>query len=420
MKMVCLSRKFRIILLCAIVLLAAACTHSQTVMTSTTEVPMVRLDPHQFPEFYDDLDLVGLKYTIDQTLRYLADLSADHPFVFGSDIYSTGHMMRSLDRFGGFLGTQPTRRQLNRFIGRNYRVYRSVGGKQTGKMLFTGYFEPALRGSLTPDDEYRYPVYTRPADLITIDLSGFSEKYQGEKLTGRIEGQQFVPYYDRRQIDRREGFDPSPRTVLLWVNDRIDLFFLQIQGSGKVYLKDGRAVNLHYQSANGRPYRSIGKLLIEQGKIDASRMSMQEIRTYLESHPEEVDAVLNYNPSYVFFQIAPEGPRGYLDVLLTPGRSLAVDRRILPMTALSYIATRKPLVDGSGKIDTWMACRRFTVCQDTGGAIRGPGRADLFWGSGAYAEIAAGHMRSPGELYFLVLKPEKLEAANARWRLSRK
>jgi membrane-bound lytic murein transglycosylase A len=421
MKRVCLSRKIRTTLLCTAVLLAAACSHSQTTApTPGAEVPMVRLDPGQVPEFYDDLDFVGLRFTIEQTLRYLADLPPDHPFVFGADTYSTGHMMRSLDRFGAFLSTRPTRRQLNRFIGRNYHVYRSVGGRQTGRMLFTGYFEPALRGSLAPGAQYRYPVYTRPADLITIDLSRFSEKYRGEKLTGRIEGRKFVPYYDRRQIEQREGFDPSPGSVLLWVNDRIDLFFLQIQGSGKVYLKDGRAVHLHYQSANGRPYRSIGKLLIEQGKIDASKMSMQRIRAYLETHPQEVDNVLNYNPSYVFFQFESEGPKGYLDVRLTPGRSLAVDRRIFPMAALSYVETRKPLVDGSGRIDTWTTCRRFTVCQDTGGAIRGPGRADLFWGSGAYAEIAAGHMRSPGSLYFLVLKPDKLEAAAKKWRLSRK
>jgi len=420
MKMLGFRRRFKISLILAAVLLGAACSHSQTVGTALNEIPMLRLDPGRVPEFRDDLDFVGMRFAVEQTLRYLASVPPDRLFVFGPDTYSTAHMMRSLDRFAAFLNRHPSRRQLNLFIRNNYIVYRSVGGPRTGRMLFTGYFEPALRGSLTPDAEYRYPVYTRPPDLITIDLSRFSEKYRGKKLTGRIVGQQFVPYYDRRQIERREGFNPSPGSVLLWVNNRIDLFFLQIQGSGKVYLKDGRSVHVHYQSANGRPYRSIGKLLIEQGKIDRSEMSMQRIRTYLETHPGEVEGVLNYNPSYVFFKFETQGPKGYLDVLLTPGRSLAVDRRIFPMAALSYIETRKPLVDGSGRIDTWTSCRRFTVCQDTGGAIRGPGRADVFWGSGAYAEIAAGHMRSPGELYFLVLKPEKLAADASIRRLCRK
>ncbi len=419
MKMFCFRRRFKIMLILAFVLMGAACSHSQTVRNALDEIPMVRLDPGQLPEFQDDLDFVGMHFAVEQTLRYLASQPPDRLFVFGQDTYSTAHMMRSLDLFAAFLNRHPTRRELNRFIRENYTVYRSVGGPRTGRMLFTGYFEPSLRGSLTPDAEYRYPVYTRPPDLITIDLSRFSKKYRGQKLTGRIVGQQFVPYYDRRQIERREGFNPSPGTVLLWVNNRIDLFFLQVQGSGKVYLRDGRSVHVHYQSANGRPYRSIGKLLIEQGKIDPSEMSMQRIRTYLETHPDEVDGVLSYNPSYVFFKFERQGPKGYLDVLLTAGRSLAVDKRVFPMAALTYIDTRKPLVDGGGRIDTWTACRRFTVCQDTGGAIRGPGRADLFWGSGAYAEIAAGHMRSPGDLYFLVIRPERVEAA-AAMRLVRK
>ncbi len=385
-------------------LLAASACSLEAPLSPPARPALVRLEQADYPDFYDDLDFVSLDYSLGQSLIYLRSLPPQRTFAFGADHYSSAHMIRSLERFGTFVQAHPSRRQLNRFIRAHYRVYRSSGRAATHDVLFTGYFQPTLQGSLTPTAEFRYPVYSRPPDLITIDLSQFAEKYRGQRLTGRLAGQTFVPYYDRRQIDGRSGFD-SRGTELLWVKDRIDLFFLQIQGSGKVYLTNGQALYLHYQSSNGRPYRSIGKLLIDQGKIPRSQMSMQRIRTYLSTHPEEIDAVLGYNPSYVFFEVVPQGPLGYLEVRLTPGRSLAVDHRVFPMAGLAFADTRKPLIDGNGRIDAWAACRRFLLCQDTGGAIRGPGRADLFYGSGRYAEIAAGHMQQPGQLYFLVLKP---------------
>lgn len=385
-------------------LLAASACSLERPLPPPDRPSLIRLDPAYYPDFYDDLGFVNLDYSIGQSLAYLRSLPPEHTFAFGADRYSRAHMARSLERFAALIQTHPSRRQLDRFIRTNYRVYQSSGRSATHDVLFTGYFQPTLQGSLTPTAEFRYPVYSRPPDLVTIDLSQFSKKYRGQRLTGRLSGQTFVPYYDRRQINRRSGFNPHG-AELLWVRDRIDLFFLQVQGSGKVYLTNGQALYLHYQSSNGRPYRSIGKLLIDQGKIPRSQMSMQRIRTYLETHPREIDPVLGYNPSYVFFEVVPQGPLGYLEVRLTPGRSLAIDHRIFPMAGLAFADTRKPLIDGSGRIDAWSACRRFLLCQDTGGAIRGPGRADLFYGSGRYAEIAAGHMQQPGQLYFLVLKP---------------
>lgn len=135
-------------------------------------------------------------------------------------------------------------------------------------------------------------------------------------------------------------------------------------------------------------------------------MSMQKICAYLRKHPEEVETVLNYNSSYVFFKMEEDGPLGYLEVKLIPGRSIALDHRIFPLSALAFIETQKPLVDGDGNIHAWIDCKRFVLNHDTGGVIRGPGRADLFWGNGAYAEIAAGHMQHTGKLYFLILNPD--------------
>ena len=283
----------------------------------------------------------------------------------------------------------------------------SAGRDRRGQVLFTGYYEPLLQGSLHPNAEYTVPLFALPDDLIEIDLAPFSPKYKGEKIIGRFTDKTVVPYYDRSAIDSDDVLE-GQAVKLAWLKDPVDLFFLQIQGSGKIFLNNGETINVHYHTTNGRPYRSIGKLLIDEGKIPREEMSMQSIRAYLLKHPQEIARVLNYNPSYVFFKIEKEGPLGCLNFRLTPGRSIALDRRIFPLPALAFIKTQKPLIDADGQICDWIDFGRFVLSQDTGGAIRGPGRADLFWGNGPYAEIAAGYMQHAGRLYFLVLKPKAL------------
>jgi membrane-bound lytic murein transglycosylase A len=357
------------------------------------------------PRFSDDMGYDGLLHSIQKSLDYLGMKPPDKSYAFGEDTYSAAHLIRSLEKFRDFIQTRPSDHALREFIRSNYRVYRSVGNDASRDVLFTGYYEPFLEGSLQKSDIYRFPVFGLPEDLIKIDLSVFSDKYAGETLTARLADGMIVPYYDRREIEA-EGVLNDTAPVLAWLKDSVELFFLQIQGSGRIYLDNGRVINVHYAASNGRPYRSIGKLLIDEGKIPRSEMSMQRIKQYLEAHPEEKEEILFYNPSYVFFKIEEDGPLGYLDVKLTPGRSIALDRRLFPLPSLAFIETEKPLVDGSGRIIGWEKFRRFVVSQDTGGAIRGPGRSDLFWGNGKYAEIAAGHMQHTGQLYLLVLKPE--------------
>jgi membrane-bound lytic murein transglycosylase A len=330
---------------------------------------------------------------------------ADRTYQFGKDRFDAAHLIKSLQHFLDFIRTRPSSKELKKFIRSNYRVYESVGRNQRGEVLFTGYYEPHLSGSLYKNEEYQYPIYALPTDMIKIDLSAFNEKYKGESIIGRYTGQTVVPYYDRREIDA-ENVLVGKAEPLVWVKDPVDVFFLQIQGSGKVFLNTGAVINVHYHETNGRPYRSIGRLLIEEQKIPKEEMSMQKIRSYLQAHPEEMAPVLNHNPSYVFFKLESEGPLGYINVLLTPGRSVALDRRIFPPAALAYIQAKKPVVNSAGQIDSWIDCNRFVLNQDTGGAIRGPGRADLFWGNGPYAEIAAGHLAHTGNLYFLILKPD--------------
>jgi membrane-bound lytic murein transglycosylase A len=385
------------------VILVVGCV--PTVKKPTKENAMKRISSWSYPEFSDDMIYDGLEHSILKSLSYLQQIPADRQFVFGEDRYTTDHMIESLQNFLDYIETQPSSRDLKKFIASNYRVYRSVGRNGKGEVLYTGYYEPHLRGSLVKSEKNKVPIYTRPQDLITIDLSLFSEKYQGEKIIGRYTGQTVVPYYERSEIASKDVLNGNS-DVLAWVQDPVEVFFLQIQGSGKVYLDNGEVINVHYHATNGRPYRSIGKLLIDQEKISVEEMSMQKIREYLHNHPDEMDSVFNYNPSYVFFKIEPDGPLGNINVKLTPGRSIALDRRLFPPAALVFIKTEKPVIDSTGHIHGWKQFTRFALHQDTGGAIRGPGRADVFWGNGPYAEIAAGHLKHTGELFFFVLKPD--------------
>ena len=372
------------------------------------ETALRRIDSSEYPDFFDDMDYDGLENCILGSVSYLNRVSPIVKFRFGQDIFNSPHMIKSLEHFLNFIRTKPLKDELIQYIKENYLIYSTVGTEDTpGQVFFTGYFEPVLQGSLNKDTEYQFPIYVRPDDLTTIDLSLFSQQFKGKTIVGRYINQSVVPYYDRKEIEY-QGLLKGKVQEIAWLKDRLDLFFLQIQGSGKIHLDNGDIINVHYHGSNGQPYRSIGKLLVDQGKISREEVSMQKIIDYLRNHPEEIETVLNYNPSYVFFKIEKDGPLGSLEVKLTPGRSIALDRRLFPPSGLAFIETKKPFLNGDGTIDQWMAFSRFVLNQDTGGAIRGPGRADLFWGNGPYAEIAAGHMQELGNLYFLILKPDIL------------
>ena len=365
---------------------------------------LIGLAPKSYPVFQDDLDFDGLAHGLNQSLTYLNRLPADRVFQFGNEEFTSRKIARGLTDFRDFIATQPSVPALNQYIRDNLRVYRAAGTADDGKVLFTGYYEPLLEGRAVQDGIFQYPVYGLPQDLAVLDLTPFGKKFKGVKLTGRYTHPDFVPYHDRRAIDL-SGVLADKAPVLAWVKDPVDLFFLHIQGSGKIQIPSQEALQVHYAAANGRPYRSIGRLLIDTGKIPREEMSMQRIRAYLAEHPEERDAILYHNPSYVFFQLEEDGPLGAINVVLTPGRSLAVDRKLFPLAGLAYGRIQVPLVDGDGRIAKWMPVSRFVLPQDTGGAIKGAGRADLFWGNGDYAALAAGHMQHHGDLYFLAPAP---------------
>ncbi len=269
----------------------------------------------------------------------------------------------------------------------------AAAGNSGDTGLFTGYYEASLRGSFKPHDTYQTPLYAHPDDLVTADLSLFKPEWSGKHLTGRVVNGKLIPYDTRAAID--EGSLNNRAKPLLWVDDPVDAFFLAIQGSGRVQMDNGETVQVGYDSANGQSYNAIGRTLADGGDIEKP-VTMQKIRAWLATHHERAKVVMQSNPSFVFFRILPSGgPVGAAAHPLTPLRSLAIDPSFVPYGTPIWLDT----ATGDKSL------QRLMIAEDTGGAIRGPVRGDVFWGFGRDAEQSAGAMQSLGKYYFLSPKP---------------
>ena len=296
----------------------------------------------------------------------------------------------------------PATASVREFFESQFLPYRVADADGSVQGLATGYYEPLLRGSRIKEGPYRYPLYAAPDDLLTVDLAAIDPKLKHLRLRGRLEGRRVVPYYARAEIER--GLPALAGKTLLWVDDPVDLFFLQIQGSGRVRLPSGEVVRVGYADQNGQPYKSIGRYLVEQGELKLEDASMQGIKAWGAAHPEKLDSLLDQNPSYVFFRELPsaaigngsdaDGPVGALGVALTPERSIAVDPRFIPLGAPVFLATTWP---GSTR-----TLARLVLAQDRGGAIHGAVRADYFWGFGDAAGAQAGRMRQSARMWVLL------------------
>ena len=282
-----------------------------------------------------------------------------------------------------------------RFFEAHFTPYQLVNPDGSREGLITGYYEPLLRGSRQPSERYRHPVYAVPDDLLAIDLGDTYPELKGKQFRGRLEGRRVVPYYDRAGIEN--GKAAVRGKEIAWVEDAIELFFLQIQGSGRIALDDGRTLRVGYADQNGYPYRSIGRWLVEQGELPLEKASMQGIKAWARQNPDRLAALLNYNARYVFFRELPAelpGPIGALGVPLTAQRSVAVDPAFVPLGAPVYVATTWP--------NTTRPLNRLMLAQDTGSAIRGPVRADFFWGFGADAAREAGRMKQTLRMWVML------------------
>jgi membrane-bound lytic murein transglycosylase A len=276
-----------------------------------------------------------------------------------------------------------------------YRVWRTTGHKRESQGLVTGYYEPLLHGSRERSELFATPLYGRPDDLLIVDLASLFPELKGKRVRGRVEGNKVVPYFSRGQT--RDAPSLAGHEIV-WIDNALDAFMLEIQGSGRVQLTTGEIIRLQYEDQNGHPYRSIGRYLADQGVMTIDQVNMPAIRAWLAANPQRLHEVLDSNPSVVFFREGPladpsVGPKGALGVPLTAGRSIAIDPKFLRLGAPMFLSTTAP--------DTRLPLQRLVVAQDTGGAINGPVRADLFFGFGSEAGAQAGTMKYDGEMWLL-------------------
>jgi len=301
--------------------------------------------------------------------------------------------------------------QTRQWVETHFTPWAVAAAEATGPVfegLITGYYEPLLRGARQPGGPYQTPIRARPDDLLVLDLASVYPETRGIRLRGRLapgggtNAPRVVPYLDRAQLEAQTSH-PRLNPALAWVDDPVDAFFLEIQGSGRIQLEDGSTLRVGYADQNGHPYKPIGRELIRRGALPASAVTAPAIRQWLRENPSQAPTVMATNPSVVFFrELAParepdEGPPGAMGVPLTPTRSAAIDPQTMPLGAMLFIRTNHPVKDGS--------LGRAVVAQDTGGAIRGAVRADFFWGfesvDGVGAADLAGRMRSPGRVWLL-------------------
>jgi membrane-bound lytic murein transglycosylase A len=286
----------------------------------------------------------------------------------------------------------PEPRAARAWFEENFTPY-ALYGAGGAEGLFTGYYEPLLHGSYKKHGRYTVPIYARPADLVDVSLGDFKPELKGMTVAGRVKKGRLVPYYTRAQIEK--GAIRGQRKIV-WVDSAADAFFLHIQGSGLVEMEGGKTLHVGYAAQNGQPYLAVGRELIKRGALEKDNVSMQSIRAWLETHPDEAPEVMDLNASYVFFRtLGPDGPLGAQGAPLTPGRSLAVDRMKIPYGAPIWLDTADP--DGE-------KLQRLMIAQDTGGAITGVVRGDFFWGAGEEATDKAGRMKSKGRAYILLPK----------------
>tara|TARA_Y100000746_G_scaffold65188_1_gene53998 strand:+ start:5178 stop:6404 length:1227 start_codon:yes stop_codon:yes gene_type:complete len=293
--------------------------------------------------------------------------------------------------------SSPSNIEIIKFLRNHFDVYKAKNEDGSEQGLITGYYQPVLKGSRTKTKKYKIPLYTPPHDLITVDLSEVYPDLKYKRLRGRVEGNKLIPYFTREEIANKEY--PLQGNELLWVENPIESFFLEIQGSGVIKFEDGSTTQVGYSDQNGHPYRSMGLALIRQGELKRNKVSMQSIKSWARKNKRKLQKFLNANPSTVFFRELPTGlpgPIGALGVPISAQRSVAIDRKFIPLGAPIFLSTTEPNSNNP--------LNKFMMAQDTGGAINGGVRADFYWGQGKSAGSKAGSMKQSGEMWVMLPK----------------
>jgi membrane-bound lytic murein transglycosylase A len=349
-------------------------------------------------ESVDDLDNASLILAIDRSLQFYDGAGRDQTFHIADRPVGANQLKETLMAFRAIVQSGKSLEQKKKSIAEDFHLLRAAGQTGEGDVLFTGYYEPLLEGSLVRTDKYKYPLYRPPPDILMEKIS------RNETRIGRKENGRIVPYYTRREIDV-EGVLQDKGLELLWVSDPVELNSLHTQGSGKIRFEDGKIVTVGYAQNNGRPFRSATMNMLAQNKIGKSDSSYRGFKLWLKGRSEkEVLEILSHNERYIFFRFLDKEPVGCLGQPVTPGRTIATDPNFFPEGALAFIRLRKPVLDNDYNVIGRVDFSRFVLNQDKGSAIKGPGRVDLFCGFGQEAQATAGSLKEKGELYFLLIK----------------
>ncbi len=350
-------------------------------------------------EITDDLDRSSLITALERSLSYLRTLPPATRYHFGATTVRVQQLHDSLAHLRHLLLTEGDDTTLRQRITEDF-VFLSAVPSQAAQpsALITGYYQPIFAGSLQRQPPYLYPLYSPPGDLVVRPQPGNSAQI------GRLLGNTLTPYWTRREI---EGGNLLRGNELVWLRDPFDAFTLHVQGSGIIRLPGGDQRGVHFAQRNGHPYTSLGTYLVKSGRMQLADVTMDAIRAYLENHPQERQSILWQNDSFIFFDWSPPGPAiGNLNLELTPGRSVAADQRIYPPGSLLYVQSRRPVM-ANGQVVEWRELRRLLTVQGTGSAIKGPGRLDIFWGTGAEAGMEAGQMKEAGSVVLLLLRENR-------------
>ncbi|MDB5099896.1 MAG: MltA domain protein [Cyanobacteria bacterium RYN_339] len=363
-------------------------------MLSLLLAAAVATAPATFP---DDADKASLLASVAKTRAYLAGLHKPTLTLLGRPI-ATERFRRSAARFEALVKESWGTPQFDQDLEDQFELV-----DPRTPVRFTGYHLPLLEARAKRDATYRFPLYAPPTDMLAVPLGTFKPTLAGTVLTGRVKGTLVVPYFTRTEIDDGNAL-ANKQLEVAWVADELGRYSLMVQGSGMLHFDDGRTVNVNYAGQNGHPYTGLGKALVADGKIPMAQLSMPTIEAYFKSNPDQMHGYLNRNPSYVFFKLAPDGPFGSDGIALTSGRSIATDKSLYPSGAITYVKYPRARFDDKGQVAGWDQGGRFVCDQDTGGAITGPGRVDIFYGGGQEGARRAGTLNGMGTLSVLLLK----------------
>jgi len=391
--------KIYFLLTLTVMALAAGCAKKEAFRPEPPppEKALVPADARRM-DFVDDLDAESLLLAIDRSLRYYDGAGKNQTFQLVDRKVSAPRMKETLIAFREILASDIPVEQKKKRIAEEFLLLQAAGENGDGVVLFTGYYEPLLEGSLTKTEKYKYPLYRPPPDIVVEKIS------KHETRISRREDGRLVPYYSRREIDV-DGVLQGRGLELIWVSDPVELNSLHTQGSGKIRLEDGKVLTVSYAQNNGRPFRSATQNLLDENRLDRSDASYRGFKAWLKGKSEkEIYEILSHNERYIFFRFVDREPVGSLGQPVTPHRSIATDPAYFPQGAPAFIRLRKPVLDEDYRVVRRVEFSRFVLNQDKGSAIRGPGRVDLFCGFGPEAQATAGSLKEKGELFFLLLK----------------